>query len=114
MEVFGLEPWGPAVDGDCTMTATPVGWKCLRCEEPIAADDDGLIMPYAHAGPGGGRLVAQHRECFMREVLGSVGHQDKKCSCYGGTEEDPPGLTRREAAWAAVEFAEGRWWARYG
>jgi hypothetical protein len=42
-----------------------------------------------------------HLECFWRGILGSVGHLNKRCSCYGGTESDPPEMTLREAAKAA-------------
>ncbi len=45
-----------------------------------------------------------HPECLLRMVAGSVGHQRKKCLCYGGTEEDPPGLTRRQGAMAAARL----------
>jgi len=43
-----------------------------------------------------------HQECLVRMFAGSVGHQNKRCSCYGGTEEDPPGMTKRQAAQAAA------------
>jgi len=42
-----------------------------------------------------------HRECLVRIVSGSVGHQMHECECYGGTRGDPPGLSLREAARAA-------------
>jgi hypothetical protein len=45
-----------------------------------------------------------HYECGLRSVLGSVGHQRGLCSCYGGTEEDPPHMTRRQAAQAAAGY----------
>jgi hypothetical protein len=43
-----------------------------------------------------------HYECLMRGVIGSVGHLRRACSCYGGTDEDPPGMTYRQAAIAAT------------
>jgi hypothetical protein len=45
-----------------------------------------------------------HLNCFMRQTIGSVAHQLKQCRCYvpGSTEEDPPGMTKRQAADAAV------------
>jgi hypothetical protein len=52
---------------------------------------------------GDGRI---HHECLIRAVVGSVGHQLRRCSCYGGDEEDPPGLTKREAARLAAETHE--------
>jgi hypothetical protein len=76
---------------------TPVGAVCLLCEELIDEDDTGTI-----------NYVGQvtHYECMMRSVLGSVGHLRGRCSCFGGDEEDPPGMTRREAAIAAVRLWE--------
>jgi len=46
-----------------------------------------------------------HVECGFRILAGSVAHIEKRCSCFGGKDWnlDPPGLTRREAARAAVE-----------
>lgn len=43
-----------------------------------------------------------HLACSLRSIAGSVGHQRGTCSCFGGTEEDPPGLTKREGARAAL------------
>lgn len=45
-----------------------------------------------------------HVECGLRMIFGSVGHQLHKCGCYGGDEDDPEGMTRREAAAAAVRL----------
>lgn len=54
--------------------------------------------------------VAEHRECFLRGIFGSVGHQRGLCTCNGGpgTMDDPPGMTAREAARAAVKEFERR------
>ncbi len=106
MKIFGPAPWGPALDGDVAFVPTPVGEKCIQCQEPIADSDSGLLMPFlSEAGP---REVAEHRECFLRGVVGSVGHQLGRCSCFGGTEDDPPGMTKRAAARAAVALFERR------
>lgn len=57
-----------------------------------------------------------HRECFLRSLLGSAGHILHRCSCYHGSHEDPPGLTIRQAAQAAVTANEviqkllKQWW----
>jgi ribosomal protein L37E len=75
--------------------ATPVGAVCILCDERIAEGDMGSV--YA------GGTVA-HYECTLRSIAGSVGHQLGRCSCYGGTEEDPPGLTHRLAAKAAARI----------
>lgn len=89
----------------------PVGELCLHCQEPIAPEDKGHWI--AHTGlldDGHTRFSMQplHLECSCRMILGSVGHLKGNCSCFGGTEEDPPGMTKREAAKAVYElFAQG-------
>lgn len=70
---------------------------CLHCGEPVMAGDAKTHTYISSEGP---RPV--HHECAARAVLGSVGHQMGRCSCHGGTEEDPPGMTKREAARAAL------------
>ncbi len=37
-------------------------------------------------------------------MIGSIGHQQKKCPCYGGSYEDPPEMSKREAAQLAVDY----------
>jgi hypothetical protein len=66
-------------------------YKCTYCDELILPDD-----------PGEASFI--HRECAVRAVAGSVGHQLGTCSCHGGTDEDPPGLTKREAARQALQL----------
>ena len=68
---------------------------CQYCEEPISADD---------VRARSGQL---HRECELRLVLGSVAHIEHRCGCYveGSEESDPPHMTRRQAARAAVQLA---------
>jgi hypothetical protein len=85
------------LDGD--PCPTPVGQPCLRCHEPIGPNEYGYIT--AHSD---GSLKPQHFECFMRAIVGSLGHQQGKCFCFGGTEEDPPEMTEREAARAALAY----------
>jgi hypothetical protein len=67
---------------------------CSWCSEPILPGERSII-------PG---MQLLHRECECRMVFGSVGHQKGRCTCHGGTEGDPLGLTKREAARAAWEF----------
>lgn len=76
------------------LVPAPVGVPCAHCQEPIIAGDSGWIL---------GNYVFHH-DCHMRGIVGSVAHQEKRCSCYvpGSTEDDPPGMTRRRAAQAAV------------
>lgn len=76
----------------------PVGDICAWCAEPIAADDFGYLVPDAYGRPD----RAWHQECFLRQVVGSLGHQERTCSCFGGCDEDPVGFSKRQAALMAV------------
>jgi hypothetical protein len=121
MAWFG-ESWGAPICEETSHEPTPVGVLCMNCEERIEADDRGVITPQLGLDETAVRLdpaallfdgqprVAQHLECHLRGVFGSVGHIEGRCSCAGGNEEDPPGLSRREAAVAAV----AAWERRYG
>jgi hypothetical protein len=93
---------------------TPVGSECCWCKEGFVEGEQGLGLPTASLSVGSTSMDSEilsyyHKNCFLRSLLGSVGHQRKQCSCYGGTLEDPQGLSLREAANAAVrEYEEAR------
>jgi hypothetical protein len=78
---------------------------CLFCEEGVDEARPHHQTPYVNAERGVELRVAHH-ECALRQVLGSVAHLEKRCSCYveGASEGDPEGMTRREAARAAVRL----------
>lgn len=104
MRFFGPTLWGSALlDPSAAMSGTPAQ-PCLHCHEGFDANDYGIVLP--HVGPEGMSFVSLHRECQMRALFGSVGHQQGQCACYGGTQEDPPGMTAREAAKAAYALYE--------
>jgi hypothetical protein len=69
---------------------------CVYCEEPIEVWD---MLPERMAK---GRA---HRECAFRMVVGSVAHQKGICACHGGDEEESPGLTLRQGARLAWNYA---------
>ena len=94
MRWFGTS-WGAPLNEDCPQVPVPVGAMCLWCSEIVAEHETGVI--YSN-GP------VAHFECFLRQTYGSVGHQRGLCSCNGGpgTMNDPPDMTKRQAARAAV------------
>ncbi len=100
MKWFGITMINPK---GCA-TETPVGVPCGFCQEPITAADRGCTVPNTEGGE-----TPYHFECHIRLAVGSLAHQQGKCSCYGGTEHDPPGMTLRQAAMAAFEY-----WIEYG
>ena len=71
-------------------------FRCMWCEE--------LVMPgdMTHA-----LLAGYHYACAMRVGLGPIGHLQRKCSCYvkdGTHEDDPPGITKRQAARIVADY----------
>lgn len=73
-----------------------VSHKCQYCYEEIINGEPREIT-------NGGEAVL-HRDCAIRLIVGSVGHQCRTCSCFGGVEGDPEGMSRREAAHAAADL----------
>jgi len=111
---FG-KAWNPNIDKHHPQVPTPVGSACSYCEEEVVEGDQGFIIPHGQAITQNeegvfDQMVAVfrpvHLDCFLRQIYGSVGHQKKTCSCFGGKEEDPEGMTKREAATAAVRMYE--------
>lgn len=113
---FGKGTWPPFCE-DVREWPTPVGDPCLWCGERIREGDQGGWMTVVRQTGGAlwqgntarasdlePGLEPEHIECFIRQSIGSVGHLRRHCSCYGGTEGDPPGMTRREAAQAALDL----------
>jgi hypothetical protein len=68
--------------------------QCRRCKEQV--ENQNLRVPF------GCRPL--HFECFARGIIGSVAHQQRRCLCYGGNEEDDPTLTTRENAELAYKY----------
>lgn len=89
MKWFGIAVTEPEEE----QISTPVGVPCGFCLEPIDARDRGCAVPNAEGGE-----TPYHFECHIRLAIGSIAHQKRRCSCYGGTEHDPPGMTLRQAA----------------
>jgi len=73
----------------------PTGAPCSYCEDLIEEHDIGTVDQDGSVW---------HYECSIRAAVGSVGHQAQECSCYDGVDDDPPGLTRHEAAIAAERY----------
>jgi hypothetical protein len=65
---------------------------CALCHEPLPPED--AIRSNVHP------------ECGFRSVMGSLAHLQGCCGCYvvGSEENDPPGLTARQASQAAYDY----------
>ncbi len=81
---------------------------CQWCDEEVDEHDvDVVVVPFI--GFHGIARSSFHRPCYIRSLVGSIGHQLGRCSCHGGNADDPPGLSRRQAAVAAYKlFASAR------
>ncbi len=83
------------------MTAeTPLYPECPHCGEDI--------LPWDDQRTTNDGTLPFHAECLIRSIVGSVGHQLGRCSCFGGNEDDPRGMTLREAAQAARDLFDRR------
>lgn len=75
---------------------------CPHCDEPVVAEY--ASIPHL-AADGSVSDRHWHPECYMRAIVGGLNHLLGKCTCCGGIDPpDPPGMTRREAAIAAVAY----------
>lgn len=73
--------------------------NCFHCGEPILPREE------KDARDLNGGKDRMHRECMVRSCAGSVGHQIKTCSCFGGIGDgDNPMMTTRENAKCATEL----------
>jgi hypothetical protein len=94
MRYFG-ERWPAPILDDAVECDLPDG-SCVCCDEPFAPGDSGWVWLSGQA---------VHVECGVRQALGGVNHQLGLCICCGGTRDpDPPGLSRRDAARAALKL----------
>lgn len=99
---FGKVLWSDLCKGLIHVDA-PAQVTCHYCKEGFVEGDNGLQLQCENVF---------HQECLQRMVIGSVGHQRQKCPCFGGTEQDPPGMSKRNAAKAAVvEYLRQRYLA---
>jgi hypothetical protein len=96
---------GPSEHAHLEKVPTPEDAKCIWCDEELTPEEHGFVMD--HISEHSVTDAFYHQECMIRSTVGSVAHQMKTCSCYGGTEtdEDDPAMTKRESAKAAAKLA---------
>lgn len=72
MRWFG-ESWGSHVCEHDVHAETPVGDKCVKCEEPIKEGDQGLLIPCLYLGDSPSDDLppdaVYHIDCFIRSVF---------------------------------------------
>jgi len=89
--------------------------QCPHCGEAIPTHTHVGVIMVPHVGPleNGAALVTPqwyHSECIARLAVGSLAHVQGRCSCFveGGPRGDPLGMTKREAARAALAAYRAR------
>jgi hypothetical protein len=82
-----------------------VGEKCLLCEQAVVEGESGVLLGFIDA-EGQGGVAPQHIECFLRSLMGSVAHLERRCTCYGGTvpEQDRHSRNYRSQARETMEW----------
>ena len=81
-------------------------FRCAWCGDQVLPGD------LQHA-----LLPDYHYACALRATLGSIGHAQGTCSCYvkdGTAEDDPPGITRRQAAQLVADYVRQQQQPRSG
>lgn len=97
--LFGsVEHWGDIpLAIDAHFVPTPVGKKCLHCEEAIEEGDFGSLMPFI--SEKGSLIVPAHHECSL---LGIVGHLMGVCRCTNYADQPTMRLAALEC-WERME-----------
>lgn len=104
MKVFGMERFFP----DDVVVPVPITDRCGYCGENFISGDAGAYVP--HLACGVVSDIPYHQECQTRMFVGSVAHIKGECRCAvdGSTDTDPPGMTKREAAKAAIKALQDK------
>jgi len=71
--------WHSVMTEHATWVPTPVGERCLFCEEPIEEGDQGFLRGHIDAS-GKSSMRWAHGGC---DAIGVVGHIYGVCSCTG-------------------------------
>lgn len=85
---------------------------CIYCDESIMPGEPGVLVPYISSEMV--KIDPAHRECFLRQLFGSIGHLLGMCTCkhrkrvlpYEVHMEDPHWMTKRMAAKTVVLYIE--------
>lgn len=96
---FGA-PWDSGVCEGAEQVPTPLGERCTSCAQLVEEGDQGSFTD--------GGLYPIHRECALRDVLGSVAHLEGRCRCFGGDAEDEHDGDRRASALAVWRWVRER------
>jgi hypothetical protein len=73
---------------------------CAWCEEPVLVGERIARMTIQREG----HARRLHHECEFRSVMGGANHIRGTCTCCGGKgDPDPHGMSKRQAAMAAMD-----------
>jgi len=74
---------------------------CVYCAEPLTVAE---VARATLSSLPDGEVGWTHQACAVRQVVGSVAHQQRRCTCDGGPAHEDEGLTKRQAAEAALAY----------
>lgn len=106
-------PWQVPAGETAVQVEAPIGQPCLFCKHDIVEGEQGLMTSFAdldeHGEPRGSVRPA-HRWCWLRIVLGPVGHLDGSgCpQCRGDAQPGAPEHGLWEEAQHLREYIERR------
>jgi hypothetical protein len=81
-------------------TNSPIHATCAWCHELIQRGENGVDH---------GNGNCEHIECFITSIVGSIAHQERRCTCYDGfTDCKNDEMSRRDIA--KVAFKNWQQW----
>lgn len=108
---FGVK-WDSPMTDEAPEVPAPIGEECMYCTEAILPGESGVTMPYVGSLDEPLQRLPAHIECFVRSMIGSVAHQQGRCSCFrpiritfaGCTEDDSDDRSYRAQAREAMSW----------
>jgi len=80
---------------------------CRSCDEPLTVAE---VARATISSLPDGTVCWTHQAGAVRQVVGSVAHQQRRCTCDGGPAHEDESLSPPQAAEAALAY----WQRRHG
>lgn len=103
---FG-QPWpsGVCEEGGIQVT-TPVGVRCVLCQEEVQEGDQGSFMLTAYRPGVALAYLPVHRECSLRAVMGGIGHLKDHFHWCSEMHDPDGGFTYRASAMQVWDWVQ--------
>lgn len=118
MSLWFGDPWpradyrAPICEDDAEHAITPVGEKCVWCDEAIVVGDRGSSMTVVRMDPDNPlraipSLGWTHIECSMRATMGNTTHMSGHCRHIGDCNDQEADKSYRQQALDAWDYLNG-------